>query len=399
MEIKVYQGAEEIGGSIVGISCGTTRVIIDFGRPLTGAGRKTKARIEEPYDAIIFTHYHRDHTDLIEDAAESIPMYIGKTAKLLLLASQKHKKADAEELRRIQAMRACEDGCPFEIGTLRITPILTDHSAFDSYMLLIEGEGKRILHTGDFRLHGIKGNLVRPALLPLTGKVDAMITEGTNLSFQDPVTVSEYHLADTAGVLMQRFPYVFVQCGALDIDRLAVFHMASRGRRFCCDPYQMSLLEIVRQSETAVELSAYRFDRARVWMDSAVVSGGSDSKSGGKGLDQRPFCMAVRTGEGFRQIMEPYIKAAPEKTLFIYSMSEGYLKGHLSEVQKLTKGIRYAVKLHTSGHASEEALRLAAELVSPRVLIPIHTKKTEGLAACFPDQRVMRLKDGESCEV
>ena len=109
--------------------------------------------------------------------------------------------------------------------------------------------------------------------------------------------------------------------------------------------------------------------------------------------------MAVRNGSAFRKIIEPYAKNAPEKTLFIYSMSEGYLKEHLSDVQKLTKGLRYAVKIHTSGHGSAEALRLAAEMVSPKLLIPVHTKKEEGLEACFPNQRILRLADGESCEV
>lgn len=391
MEIKIYQGASEIGGSITGISCGETRILIDFGRPLTGAGRRDKVRITEPYDAIIFTHYHRDHTDLLADAAENIPMYMGKTAKALFLAAQRHKDAGGEMAERIEGIRVFEDGRPFDVGPLRITPILTDHSAFDSYMLLIEGEGKRILHTGDFRLHGIKGDLVLPSLAPLENTVDLMIMEGTNLSFKKPVTVSEYHLADAAGLLMQRFPYVFVQCGAMDIDRLAVFHMASRGRRFCCDPYQMSLLEIVRKGSDVRKYPAYSFERARVWMDSSVVS--SDSAG------SEPFCMAVRTGSDFRQIIEPYAKAAPEKTLFVYSMSEGYLKEHLSDVQKLTKGLRYAVKIHTSGHASAKALRLAAETIRPEVLIPIHTKDPEGLDLNLPGVRILRLGDGERCEV
>lgn len=391
MEIKIYQGASEIGGSITGISCGEKRILVDFGRPLTGAGRRDKVCITDPYDAIIFTHYHRDHTDLMTYAAENIPMYIGKTAKALFLAAQNHRDPEGELARRIEALKEYEDGKPFDVGSLRITPILTDHSAFDSYMLLIEGDGKRVLHTGDFRLHGIKGDLVPPSLAPLENTVDVMITEGTNLSFKNPVTVSEYHLADAAGLLLQRFPYVFVQCGALDIDRLAAFHMASRGRRFCCDPYQMSLLEIVRQSSVARKYPAYSFERARVWMDGIVVS--SDSAG------TEPFCMAVRTGSDFRKIIEPYAKAAPEKTLFVYSMSEGYLKEHLADVQKLTRGLRYAVKVHTSGHASTEALRLAAETVRPQVLIPIHTKNAAGLDLELPNTRILHLEDGERREV
>src|SRR3546814_10413968 len=44
-----------------------------------------------------------------------------------------------------------QSGKPFELGTFKITPFLTDHSAFDAHMLLIEVAGKRIMYSGDFR--------------------------------------------------------------------------------------------------------------------------------------------------------------------------------------------------------------------------------------------------------
>ena len=49
---------------------------------------------------------------------------------------------------------------PFKIKEITITPYLIDHSAYGAYMFLIEIEGKRILHTGDFRNHGYKGKLL-----------------------------------------------------------------------------------------------------------------------------------------------------------------------------------------------------------------------------------------------
>lgn len=400
MEIKIYRGTHQIGGCIVAIASGKTRILIDMGSPLTGPGSGSGPviatgtgfaglsamgglRIEEPYDAVIFTHYHKDHTDLLDCAAENIPMYMGKAARALFLAAQRHKSPDSEMARRIAKIRDYEEKQSFDIGDLKITPIPTDHSAFGSCMLLIEGEGKRILHTGDFRLHGIQGDRVLPALQKLHGTVDVLLIEGTNLSFHHPITVSEYHLSDAAGLLMQRFPYVFVQCGALDFDRLAAFHLASAGRNFYCDPYQMSLLEIVRQNQPE-GYDMYGFDRARVWLDSGT----------------EPFCMAVRTGGDFRQIIEPYVKSEPEKTLFIYSMSEGYLKEHMTAVQKLTKGLRYVIKLHTSGHSSIEGLRRAAEAVFPGSVIPIHTEYPERLnLGSQLNSRILRLSDGDTWEL
>jgi transposase InsO family protein len=51
-------------------------------------------------------------------------------------------------------------GTPFRLGKFEITPFLTDHSAFDAYMLLVEAGGRRILYSGDFRIHGRKSALV-----------------------------------------------------------------------------------------------------------------------------------------------------------------------------------------------------------------------------------------------
>ena len=135
-------------------------------------------------------------------------MYMGKAAKRkYFLLSQAHKNSDS--VARIEQIREYEDGKSFSIGDIKITPILTDHSAFDAYMLLIEADGKQVLHTGDFRTHGVKGEMVIPRLAKLRGLVDVMITEGTNLSYTNPVVTSEYLLAEAAETLMERYPYVF----------------------------------------------------------------------------------------------------------------------------------------------------------------------------------------------
>ena len=58
---------------------------------------------------------------------------------------------------------------------------LTDHSAFDAYMLLIEVAGKRILYSGDFRAHGRKSSLVDRFIASPPRDIDVLIMEGTDL--------------------------------------------------------------------------------------------------------------------------------------------------------------------------------------------------------------------------
>ena len=309
---------------------------------------------------------------------------MGEGAKKIFLLSQKHK--DSDLISRIEQMNSYRDGETFTVGDIKITPILTDHSAFDAYMLLIEADGKRVLHTGDFRTHGIKGKIVIPRLNSLHGLVDVMITEGTNLSYKNPVVTSEYLLAEAAEILMERYRYVFVICSATDIDRLAVFHKASvRKKRFLCDAYQMSLLETAAKYGSSLT-DCYRFDRSSVYFEDL------------DGL-QDGFCMAVRNEKDFLEIMEPYREKHNEESLVIYSMSEGYLKKHQQTIEKMIGGFRYHIKLHTSGHASEEAIWEAANTVCAKKIIPIHTEDPENIRVGALQERVVFLEDGEDFQV
>lgn len=49
-------------------------------------------------------------------------------------------------------------------STVTVTGYSVDHSAYDAYMYLIETPDKSILHTGDFRGHGYRGNACIPTI-------------------------------------------------------------------------------------------------------------------------------------------------------------------------------------------------------------------------------------------
>lgn len=57
-----------------------------------------------------------------------------------------------------------EDKKPFKIKDMKITPFLVDHSAYGAFLFLIEAEGKKVIHSGDYRNHGYKGKLLKPTL-------------------------------------------------------------------------------------------------------------------------------------------------------------------------------------------------------------------------------------------
>ena len=122
---------------------------------------------------------------------------------------------------------------------LRVAPYLCDHSAFDSYILLVEGGGQSLLYTGDFRGHGRKS--YDTLLQQLPEQVDFFVFEGTNLSRQSQEIWDEKTLESRAVDWMERCRGpVFVMQAATNLDRLVSFYRAAvrSGRIFLEDLYQ-----------------------------------------------------------------------------------------------------------------------------------------------------------------
>lgn len=373
MNIKVYRGTHRIGGTITGISTKRTKILIDFGSPYF----PIKAFGAAFPDGVVFTHYHGDHAGGLLQLPKEMPAYMGKTA------------AEIYGLLHLGAgdrLIPYENGVTFRIGDMEITPILTDHSAYDAYMLLIEGEGKRILHTGDFRLHGIRGKQVLSALEKYRGTIDVLITEGTNLSYENPVTVSEESLGKTAEILMERYPYTFVMAAPENIDRLAVMHKAAQAKdAFLCDELQLNILQKAAEDAGRNELSAlYKFEGAQ------PINLQSMPKN---------FVMAVRDTQAFLPVTDFYSTKYPEKSLFIYSLPKAYLKKHRQRLSSFLEPFPWKVMLHTSGHAAEWALWLTVRTLMPGAVIPVHTENPERLRLGAFQDRIVFLHDGEDFTV
>jgi ribonuclease J len=49
---------------------------------------------------------------------------------------------------------------PFDVGPFTVTLSLTDHSAFDAHMILVQVAVRKILYSGEFRRTGRKSVLV-----------------------------------------------------------------------------------------------------------------------------------------------------------------------------------------------------------------------------------------------
>src|SRR5690554_2040348 len=98
MKITIHRGINQIGGCITEITTDTTRIFIDLGLNLPDneglindylANEGSIESLTDGVDAIFYTRYHGDHLDLFHFVPESIPQYIGKTAKQVVIEKYK----------------------------------------------------------------------------------------------------------------------------------------------------------------------------------------------------------------------------------------------------------------------------------------------------------------------
>ncbi len=380
MHVEVIRGSDQIGGSIIGVFSDRARVVLDVGSEYEEASPQTPTvkglfNGTASFDAVLISHYHGDHLGLLDDVLPEIPVYMGAKACAVYEAQRSYVGCDTRK--DILTFKPNER---FDVGDIRITPILCDHSAFDSYMFLLESVGERILYTGDFRSNGRKsfGHLL--AHLP---EVDTLIIEGTTLSGEHTTAKTESDLEVEAVRLMREVgdAPVFVNMASTNIDRIVTFFRAAKctGRMFLEDAYTASITSTIGNSIPNPAFSDVKvFLTKPTERDHKILERFPESKIGRSRIAHQRFVMMVRPS------MITYLEKLSTKMdfeggLLIYSLWSGYKKNvHTNAFLRAMEslGLRI-VDLHTSGHADKATLERFIETVKPKTIIPIHTENPE----------------------
>ena len=367
VKVIIQRGTNQIGGVCTEIATEEARIFFDVGAPLEGEGNQNKLDIDGltkgicNTDAIFLTHYHGDHVGEIQFVSDSIPIYMEKTAKKILEIQQKHMKSVglpvwANKVTEISV------GKPVQIKDLTITPIASDHSATNSVMYLIEGHNKRILITGDYRLHGNYRNKLIDTFKNLR-KIDLMITEGTTITRDSSVTRDEKWVEEQFKQVFKEYKYVFLLTSSAALDRIAAFsRCVPDGKYMITDRYQQNLMKVYDEereenlrSRKVLYISDYVMERAE--------------KAG--------FGMVVRANYMFPLIVKDYFERYPDQTIMLYSMWSGY-----RDFPSIKRMLDYCSgkerTIHVSGHVTKEDLEYVLDIVKPEKLIIYHTNADEG---------------------
>jgi RNA-metabolizing metallo-beta-lactamase len=411
MKIKIHRGFDQIGGCITEIWTDSSRVFIDFGQNLPSNGKTATPEEdalmvadiirnnEKEHQAVFYTHAHEDHVGLFR----YIPLeqYIGEGSKELLLikyrtlleryemaidechqlqeGSKENEELQEENYRttkglidKLKAFKTWkrtalkEIPSPITIGDIRVTPFFPCHSIYDAHMFLVEADGKRIWHTGDYRQHGYMGKGLFPMLRRYATDIDVLITEGTMLKRKDKC-IHECEVSRKMESVMQAFKYVFVLASATDIERLASIKVAAKNiqKPLCIlSLFMKRTMELFTERESSLSRGLFSF--APLFYTDKLY---------GK-LKRRGFTIVVGTSQADK-VKKLLDKLPQEETLLIYSSWDGYYKNAEqvkanSKYKELREMFHNVVDIHTSGHADKATIRKVIETVRPKEVICIH---------------------------
>jgi len=387
MNIIIHRGTHQIGGSAIEISTKSTRIILDFGNELSLDEKYTSINLDingvtrgiPDCDGIVISHYHMDHLGQLTSALPEIPLYMGELSKEIAIISVEYQ--DKDLYLRLLGANTFRGGEAFTIGNIHIRPLVIDHSAADSYMFVIEAEGKRVLYTGDFRMHGLRHHILEKLVNTYIGEVDVLITEGTSLSRDADECISEAAVLEDISSYIQDGKYVFVMCSSTNIDRImGIWQNMPTDKVLICDAYQKKILDTVINN-VYYESSLYRRHDSPLVLNKGPYP---------KYYMDHGFVSLVRGTEYFIS----HIKEFPKDDVrIIYSMWTGYIEENLLLKNLLNTYPSYIC--HASGHVSKDDLVQLIELVDPDIVIPVHTNIPEKLERIVPNRTVCVVNDNE----
>lgn len=430
MKITIHRGTREIGGSCVEIVALSTRIVLDLGLPIVDVNREpfdsrmalTKSNEElrqekvipavaglfdeshAPPDAILLSHAHLDHAGLLHRSRAEVPIYTtAGTSKMMLAAGvfAGQKSLDRNRFRPVTSQQT------YRVGDLCITPLSVDHSIFGSVAYLIEGDGKAVLYTGDFRNHGRKPGMMRDLLAFVRGKsIDVLIVEGTHFGGEREQGRSEFELEVEIKNLVESAPALVLACfSALDIDRLVTIYKATQaaGRTLVIDAYAAFVLHLLGSSvgtpkptkeygirvflnshfekRNLVEIRR-RFEEVQIELSEVL-------------REEHRYVMMFRPS----MLESDFGGSLPKHCRCLYGYWKGYLtKPDWQELQNVIEGAQGDfIPAHVSGHAYIRDVIELVNAIQPRHILPIHTFSPESFHEQFAN--VVAIEDGLPWEI
>jgi ribonuclease J len=410
MRFCIHRGTQEIGGTCVEIESQGKRLVLDVGLPLDDAAAATMDLHPVPgFDrpdpsllGVVISHPHPDHYGLADRLPPETPFLIGQGAQAILEAADLFTPAGL----KLQNVTHLQDRTPIKLGPFTITPYIVDHSAYDSYAVLVEADGKRLFYSGDFRAHGRKASTIERLIANPPKDVDVLLMEGTTLGRPDTGEgyPTEDDLVPRMVDLIERTDgLALVWASGQNIDRLVTMYKACRKakRQLILDVYTAHVLMAIKNPNLPqpgwrdIRIYLPRSQKRRIIQDKAfeLVEPLKPYRIYPEDIPKE----ADRSVMLFRPSMMKELDAMDglEIGRLIVSVWSGYLKDERQ--QPLLEWVkRHGIYLdccHTSGHADSSLLKKLRGCMRNALLVPVHTREPEAMLNW--DSKHLAVQDGQ----
>ncbi len=405
LKIRFLGGVGEIGKNMTALEFGHDIIVIDAGLTFPSQDMPGVDIVipdatyliqnKEKIKGIVLTHGHEDHIGsvpyLLKDI--NVPVYGTKMTIALLSAKLKEFKLPSAKLKVVKERDR------INLGVFSVEFIHVNHSISGSCALAITTPVGVVVHSGDFKidLTPISGEIIDLSRLSEIGKkgVLLLMCESTN------VERTGYTLSETA--VRQTFEHLFsdnlkrriiIATFSSNVHRIQqILNVASRFRRKVALSGR-SMLNVVEAAKGAGELKVPEntlidIEKIKNYADKdlVIICTGSQGE---------PMSALTRmTADDY-----PQVKISDNDTIIISaSPIPGNEKSIYSVINNLYKKGAEVVydsieKVHVSGHACQEEIKIFHSLLKPKFFIPVHgeyrhLKKHVKLA------REMGMKDSE----
>jgi ribonuclease J len=331
--------------------------------------RKNKDKVK----GIIITHAHEDHIGALPYLLKKIRLPVYGTA--FTLAMIKHKLIEFE-LDSFVELNLINQGESLTIDPFEIEFIRVSHSTVDGVGLAIKTPEGVVIHTGDFRIsHDAdrtkNTDIARFAKFGEEG-VLALMSDSTNVEVEG-YSMSEQEVAGNLEKYVTVAPgRVMIALFASNVHRIQqIIDIAVKNRRkvvFIGRNMDQILniaseLQYIQSPENTIidikQINNYRDDEL------IFITTGSQGE---------PMSALARMASGIHK----YIRIKKGDCILMSSRNipgnEKAISNIINKLYRRGAEVIYAKmsRIHTSGHAHQEELRLMLNLIKPQYFIPIH---------------------------
>ena len=383
LKVRFLGGVGEIGKNMTALEYGKDIIVIDAGLTFPSAEMPGIDQVipditylmqnKDRVRGIFLTHGHEDHIGglpyVLKDL--NVPVYGTKLTLMLCEHKLKEQRVNGYKLNCVSPGSVIKAGC-FQVEFIHV-----NHSIPGSCALSISTPVGIVFHSGDFKIDmtPISGQMTDIPRISEIGKkgVTLLLCESTNVE-QDGYTMSEMVVGETLDGLFRDNARrrIIVAPFATNVHRLQqIVNLAEKHRRKIAFSGR-SMLNVVDAATKVGEISIPEnmvVDIEKIKnvadKDLVIVSTGSQGE---------PMSALTRMAAGdYNQVQVGsndtiIISASPipgnEKSIY-QVINNLYRKG----AEVVYKSI---AKIHVSGHACQEELKILHTLLNPRFFIPVH---------------------------